>query len=502
MKLDDAYAASPLIVLALAGLVCLLAVSFSKRKARLAFALCALGLLAAIASLALAIPASPRALAGLLRMDGIAFFGIAIILASSLAIALVSTRPQPGSEGEGGEYYVLLLFAALGASVLAASASLVTVFLGLELLSVSLYALIAYRRENLEASKAAFMYLILASVASAFLLFGMALAYFSTGSLELSRMAGLAAYASGAASGAASGGALLAAAYAMMGVGFAFKLAVVPFHMWAPGVYEAASAPVTALIATASKVAMAIPLIRILAPACAGAPASPVVAWTVAALSGASMIVGNLLALREQRVKRMLAGSSIAQLGYILVALVVGGRYGAGAALFYLAAYSLATLAALACVAASSSGGREAGASEDFRGLASRRPLIAAVMTASLLSLAGMPLTAGFIGKFLLFSAGMGSGGPAPQALTATRILAFLLVLNSAASLFYYLRLLSTLYRRPLGTEAPASGSAPSAEPRTPLLAGASLALLGLAILVIGTLPGPLLDLLAGFVGR
>jgi NADH-quinone oxidoreductase subunit N len=492
MNLDQASAAAPLLALALSGIASLFAISFAKRKASAAFAVCAIGMAVAIsASFSLSLPLLPRRIWGLLSLDGLSFIGTTIILASGLAIALASRPYLERREGERGEYYVLLLFASLGASVLAASSSLATLFLGLELLSVSLYALVAYRREAEEGTKAAFTYLILASVASAFLLFGMALAYFQTGSLELSRVARAAAD--------GSGGPLMVAALAMMGVGFAFKLAVVPFHMWALEVYEGASAPVAALIATVSKVAMAIPLIRVLAPA-GGAAASSLV-WIIAALSGASMIAGNLLALREERVKRMLAGSSIAQLGYVLVALIAGGDYGTSSALFYLAAYSLSTLGAFACVAAISpslgdqavrTDTRRADAGrEDFRGLARRRPLVAAVMTASLLSLAGMPLTAGFVGKFMIFSAGVRVG-------TATRILVILLALNSAVSLFYYLRLMSLMYRRP-ETE---TGGAVVARPRGSFLAGIALALIALSILVLGTAPGPALSLISSLAGR
>ena len=505
MKPDDAYAAAPLIILALACIASLAAVSFAKRKARAAFAVCAIGMaLALVASFALSLPMMPRRIGDLLSMDGLSLVGTTIILASALAIAIVSRPYLARREGERGEYYALLLFASLGASVLAASSNMATLFLGLELLSVSLYALVAYRRERAEGSRAAFTYLILASVASAFLFFGMALAYYQTGSLELPRI--FVAAADG------SGGPLMIAALAMMGVGFAFKLAVAPFHMWALEVYEGASAPVTALIATVSKAAMAIPLIRFLAPpilATSGGEGAPSFVWIIALLSGASMIAGNLLALREERVKRMLAGSSIAQLGYILVALIAGGSYGASSALFYLAAYSLSTLGAFACVAAISPADEDASRS-DFRALATRRPLAATVMTVSLLSLAGMPLTAGFIGKFMLFSAGLGSGGPLAggRAGTATGILAVLLALNSGLSLFYYLRLLSLMYRGPAAEMPEAeksreeAGKAARIGPSRSLLAGSILALLGLSILVIGIAPGPLLGLISSLAGR
>jgi NADH-quinone oxidoreductase subunit N len=499
-------AAAPLVMLALSGIVSLLALSFAKRKAEVSFSVCAIGLvLAIVLSFALSLPMLPRQIEGLLSIDGLSFIGTEIILVSSLAIALASRPYLAGREGERGEYYVLLQFATLGASVLAASSNLASLFLGLELLSVSLYALVAYQRERPEGTRAAFTYLILASVASAFLLFGMALAYFQAGSLELSRITPT--FGSGPAdgSGMPEGTPLMIAAFAMMGVGFAFKLAVAPFHMWAPEVYEGAGAPVTSLIATVSKAAMAIPLIRVLAPrllsSASGGGASTCV-WIVAALSGASMIVGNLLALKEERVKRMLAGSSITQIGYILVALIAGGEYGVSAALFYLAAYSLSTLGAFACVAAvsASEGGSERGSTslEDFRGLASRRPLVAVAMTASLLSLAGMPLTVGFIGKFMLFSAGLRGGA-------ATCMLAILLALNSAVSLFYYLRLVSLMYRRPevkpvVATEGPSASGTVLASPRGSFLAGVMLALIGLSILLLGTAPGTVLSLISSLI--
>jgi NADH-quinone oxidoreductase subunit N len=486
MNLDNALAAAlaaaPLVVLSLTPLAALIVISFAKHKAAATFGVSAIGLAASLAALLTTLPRLPTQVAGLLSADGLSFIGTAIVLVTALAVTLGSRSYLSRREGERGDYYLLLLFAALGATVLASASNLATVFLGLELLSVSLYALVAYRRERVEGTKAAFTYLILASVASAFLLFGMALAYYQTGSLELASIT------QAAASG--SGGTLFAVALAMMGVGFAFKLAVAPFHMWALEVYEGASAPVAALIATMSKAAMALPLIRVLAPATADPAAPPSLVWIIAALAGASMVVGNLLALREERVKRMLAGSSIAQVGYVLVALAAGGSYGAGAAMFYLAAYSLATLGAFACVTVLSPQDRDAGSREDFRGLASRRPFVAAVMTASLLSLAGMPLTAGFIGKFMLFSSGLRAG-------LATQVLAVLLALNSALSLFYYLRLLSTMYRGG-GTAAAETAFAP----RLPLLAGLVLALVGLAILVLGTVPGPALSFLASLAGR
>jgi NADH-quinone oxidoreductase subunit N len=202
------------------------------------------------------------------------------------------------------------------------------------------------------------------------------------------------------------------------------------------------------------------------------------------------MIAGNLLALKEERVKRMLAGSSIAQVGYILVALLALSN-GTSAALFYLAAYCLATLGAFACVAAISPPGEDA-RREDFRALASRRPLVAGAMSASLLSLAGLPLTAGFIGKFLIFSA-LFRGG------TATLALAAILALNSALSIFYYLRLASLIYRRPEAGSEPVGVAL--VRPAGSSLAGVALALIVLSILALGTAPGPAISLIGSLAG-
>jgi NADH-quinone oxidoreductase subunit N len=441
----------------------------------------------------------------LVSFDGLSSFGVALSLVSALAVAIASRPYLARAEGERGEYYALLLFTTLGAATLASSASLATVFLGLELLSLGLYALVGYRRERGAGTKAAFTYLILASAASAFLLFGMGLAYFRVGGLDLARITRTIAD--------GTGGPLFGAGLAMMGAGFAFKLAIAPFHMWAPEVYEGADAPVAGLIASLSKAAMAVPLVRVLAPVTDGAHGA--LLWTLAAASAASMFAGNLIALREERVKRMLAGSSIAQLGYVLVALIAGGRSGASAALFYLAAYAIASLAAFGCVAAISGPGKDAGKRSDFRGLAGRRPFAAAAMTVALLSLAGMPLTAGFIGKYLLFSSGLGGSsgaGAGGGGLGATGILVILLAVNSAMSLFYYLRLVSVMYR---GTEpahgglSAASATAVASGEGTVAIAGEgsglaafALAALVAIILVLGLVPGPAMEFISSFAGR
>ncbi len=265
-------------------------------------------------------------------------------------------------------------------------------------MSVSLYALIGWRRESGIGTEAAIKYLVIAGASSAFLLFGMALFYADTGTMDLARLV----------EGGPGQSLLAPVGLGMMLVGIGFKLAVVPFHLWTPDVYDGAPAPVTGFIATVSKGAMVVVLARAFAPALVGTggvnglvresagAVSAAFPWVFAVIAGLSMFVGNILALRESNVKRILAYSSIAHLGYILVAFLAGGAEALRAIAFYLVAYFATTLGAFAAITELSGPDRDADSIEEYRGLAARRPWLAAALTAMLLSLAGLPLTAGF----------------------------------------------------------------------------------------------------------
>jgi NADH-quinone oxidoreductase subunit N len=414
---------------------------------------------------------APTPVPPLLLIDGHALFFIGLIIATAATVAVLAFDYLLRRDCDVEEFFLLLLFATLGSCVLASSTHFASLFLGLEILSVSLYAMVAYLRSSGRSLEAGVKYLILAAVSSAFLLFGMALVYAETGRLELGALL--------------AGGSLMGlAGFALIMVGVGFKLALAPFHMWIADVYEGAPAPVTAFVATASKAAVVALLLRLMATM--GTP-SPRITWFLALLAGVTIILGNLLALRQDNVKRLLAYSSIAHLGYLMIAVVAGGSSGAEAAAFYLAAYLPTTLVAFGIVTVLSSGERDRDRLSDYMGLGRSRPTAAILLTVSLLSLAGIPLTAGFIGKFLVLGSGIAAGWWS---------LALILVLGSVISIFYYLRVVVAMYMRP----AP-EGPPDHPGPPVPLVAGATLAVLLGVILWLGIWPGPFLEVVATAVG-
>jgi NADH-quinone oxidoreductase subunit N len=318
------------------------------------------------------------------------------------------------------------------------------------------------------ALEAGIKYLILASASAAFLLFGMALIYAAAGTMEFSRIREL--------SRSGSEFALLLPGIVLTVTGIGFKLGVVPFHLWAPDVYQGAPAPVAAFVATTSKSAMVALLLRYFY--LSGALQYRVVFLVFAIIAIASMCAGNLLALLQTNVKRILAYSSIAHFGYILVAFLAGGTMAIEAVSFYLVAYTVTLLAAFGIVTVLSGSERDADDLEDYRGLFWRRPVIAGVFTAALLSLAGIPATMGFLGKFYVLAAG---------AAAAAWPLIIVLVVTSVAGLFYYLRIVVALYSAP-----------PEDVPVQRVSRGAAFILVVLMILLIwiGVYPTPLLNLI------
>jgi NADH-quinone oxidoreductase subunit N len=474
----------PLVVLAAGSLVVLLVAAFT-RKLSAAFAVTLVTLVASLAGVGLVWTGVPFSVAGLLSFDRFVLFGLLLVIGATLFVAVSSWSYLRGRDDEGGDYFFLLLLSALGGCVLAASTAFASFFLGLELLSVSLYALIGWRRDRAAGTEAAIKYLVLAGTSSAFLLFGMALVYAATGSMDLFHLT------------IGGQGLLAPVGLGMMLVGIGFKLAVVPFHLWTPDVYDGAPAPVTGYIATVSKGATVIVLARIFAPALVGTgginglvtggAASAAFPWVLALIAALSMFAGNILALRESNVKRILAYSSIAHLGYILVAFLAGGSNALRAIAFYLVAYFATSLGAFAVISELSGKDRDADSIDDYRGLAARRPWMAAVMTAMLLSLAGLPLTAGFVGKFLILQAGAGA---------ELWTLAIILAVNGTISIFYYLKIVSAMFRGLTDAPAAAPGQA-MAVSKAPLLAACALALLTLAVVALGVYPSPLM----GFLG-
>ena len=385
-----------------------------------------------------------------------------------------------------GRVYVLTLIATLGAGTLVSSAHFASFFLGLEILSVALYGLIAYPARRPGAVEAGLKYLVLAATTAAFLVLGMALVYSVTGTLALGSLATFAAGVSGLQK------ALYITGLVLIFAGVGFKLAVVPFHMWTPDVYQGAPAPVAAFVATVSKGALFALLLRYAAQMDTAGSRPFFLVLTVVAF--ASMAVGNLLALMQQNIKRLLAYSSISHLGYLLVALLAGGALARTAVAFYLVAYSLTMVAAFGVVAALSERDREPESLEDYRGLGRRRPWLAGVFTLALLSLAGIPITAGFIGKFLLVDAGAGASRWA---------LVVVLVLTSTVGLFYYLRVIVIMYGKPSLSPAEVQGGPVPLSPGLPIgaLTATVLGFLSLALLFLGLYPRLLLDVIERIAG-
>lgn len=369
------------------------------------------------------------------------------------------------------EYYVLLLFATVGMMLMAGGEDLIVIFLGLELMSVSVYVLAGVDRRSARAAEAALKYFLLGAFASAFLLYGIALAYGATGTTNLSLIG-----AQVASLGLAQSP-LLLIGLALLLVGFGFKTAAVPFHMWAPDVYDGAPTPVTGFMATAVKAAAFVALARVLVEAFAATAA-----WhsIVTGLAVITMVIGNLVALAQRSLKRMLAYSSIAHAGYLLVAVSTGSPAGNAAVLFYLAAYGLTSIAAFALVAARGRGGESDLQIDDLAGLSGERPWLAFALAVCMLSLLGFPGTAGFIGKWYILLAVVAAG---------KGWLATVLVLTSLISAGYYLPVVMAMYMRP----APFANA--HASLRFSRLGLAALAVCIAAVIYFGVQPHRLLDL-------
>lgn len=463
-RFADLAALAPLLIL-LAASVGVMLLAAARPGHRRAAAATALALLLALASLPLAWQAAPRAVTGLVRIDAFALFCQGLILAAALASSLFAYAYLERAALRGEEFHILLLAATLGAAALVASTHFATFFLALELTGASLFALVAYPVREQRALEAGVKYLVLSGLSSALLLFGVALIYYQSGSLHFAPTAGDAPWP------------LAAAGHALLLAGLGFKLSLAPFHFWAPDVYEGAPAPAAGFLATVSKGAVAALLLRY--AEAAQLPASPPAAAMLETLAVLSIAVGNLLALRQENLKRLLAYSSIAHLGYLLAALVAGGPLGREAATGYLAAYVLANLGAFGVVAALSAPPRDAGSPDSYRGLFRTRPLLAAVLAAHLLSLAGMPLTVGFVGKFYLFAGGVAA---------ARWPLVAALALGSTVGLYFYLRVVAALYASPAPQlAAPAAGAGGGA---------LALGLLTLGLLGFGVYPEPALRLI------
>jgi len=368
---------------------------------------------------------------GMFISDGYAlFFKITFLIIAFLTILISMGYAQ--REGIGfGEYYALILFATLGMMLMAAGTHLIIIFLGLETMSISIYILAGMMREDRRSVEAALKYFLLGAFATGFLLYGIALIYGATGSLYLKDVA------SYIASKNLLRSPMLLMSLVFLTVGFGFKIASVPFHMWTPDVYEGAPTSITAFMATGVKAAGFSALVRVFFSALPSfRPDWTSIMWLIAV---ATMTVGNIVAISQTNIKRMLAYSSIAHAGYILVAFVAGNDLGASGILFYLMAYAFMNLGAFTVVILLGKKGEENTLISDYAGIGFKYPLLAAAMTIFLLSMAGIPPLGGFMAKFYVFSAAVKS---------KFYWLAILGVLNSAVSVYYYLRVTVVMYFR------------------------------------------------------
>jgi len=417
---------------------------------------------------------SDAVLHDMLAADGYALFlNLVILTAAALAI-LFSVEYTARTGLARGEYYTLLLLSTTGMMLMAAAINLMTIFLALEILSLALYVLVGLNRTEMRSAEAAMKYLLLGAFASGFLLYGMAMIYGQAGTTSL---AGVHDYV------LSLGGdipTLLLLGTGLMIVGFGFKVALVPFQMWTPDVYEGAPTSVTAFMSVGAKAAGFAALGRVALYALGDLQGDWV--WVLAVLAALTMTVGNLAALRQSNLKRMLAYSSIAHAGYILVGLAAGSESGVSAVLFYLFSYAFMNVGAFAIVIAVGKFGNSAEPGEtldDFAGLAARKPGLAVAMALFMLSLAGVPPLVGFMGKLYVF-------GAAVQA--DLTWLAIFGVINSVISAYYYLRVVVFMYMR----EAQETEEMPA--PVCPAL-GVGVALAGVAVVLLGLWPAAILNL-------
>lgn len=386
-----------------------------------------------------------------------------------LLTILLSMGYLDASMPDQGEYYSLILFATLGMMLMAAGGDLIVIFLGLETLSLALYILCGFHKGELRSNESALKYLLLGAFASGFFLYGIALIYGATGTTVLRRIAGVLV-------DGRSPGFLPLIGCGLLLVGFGFKVASVPFHMWMPDVYEGAPTSVTAFMIAGTKAAAFAAFLKVFFLALPGLH----VRWAgvVWVLSALTMVLGNLVALVQDNIKRMLAYSSIAHAGYALVAFMAGGPSGASSILFYLVAYALMNLGAFAVIIALQGRGPERFSLDDYAGLGFVRPILTACMALFMFSLAGIPPTAGFMGKLYIFSAAVEAHYPG---------LAVIGVLSSVVSAFFYLRVIVVMYM----------GEPVVGRPRLPVPAAAvwAVAFAALGTLQFGLFPAKLLDL-------
>jgi NADH-quinone oxidoreductase subunit N len=464
----------PHVILAAGTVIVLIATSVFRRQAAVLF-LAGLTLTCSLLSLGGIVPRLPAPCTGLFFFDGISAFSSGLVLFAALCTIILANPYLKRQTLPAGEFAVLLMLTTLGGLVLIASSHFASLILGVELVGIPLVAMSAYNRHRPRGIEAGFKYLVLSGVSSGFLLFGIALLYAGSGSLLFGPAVASFRNLSAQTPVHHLGVALLIA-------GLGFKLGLVPFHVWIPDVYEGAPAPVTIVAATVSKAAVITVLLRLFPPSVIENDHYLFILFAAVAI--ASMTLGNLLALGQTSIKRMLAYSTIAHNGYLLVAFLSGGPLAQTAILLYLFFTVVTSLAAFGVVSLLSGEKTDADDLDGYTGLAWRKPGIALVLSAAVLSLLGIPLFAGFIVKFSLVAAGMASMHLVP-------VLA--LVINTGVSAYYYLRVIMTMYSGPYGAQDTMQWPA---DHRLPIFGVVVVALQAVLLVGVGTAPQFLLRLI------
>ena len=456
----------PEIVLTIFGMIVMVldAAAEERRIEKTLGAVALIGSLAAIAATLVQSRNPGFAFWNMVQVDSFSVFFHFLVAAVTAVVILTSFEYMEVQQIRAGEYYALILFGAVGMSLMSSAVELVLIFIALEISSISTYVLAGFRRRAAISSESSVKYFLLGSFATAFFLYGVALMFGATGSTNISTIGDV-----------LRSGQIPLLAYAgvaLMFVGLGFKVAAAPFHVWTPDVYEGAPSPVVGFMSTAPKAAAFAVLLRVMFEA--HAPGRIGLIWAVAALS---MTIGNLGALVQNNIKRLLAYSSIAHAGYLLVAYAALPNNGIPAAMFYVASYAAMNVGAFAVISHFGNAGERYVTLEDYSGLGRRSPLLAATLTIFLLSLIGIPITGGFFAKFYVFSA----------ALQANLVgLVIIGVLNSAVGAYYYLRIIVVMYMREPQQEVPVA--------RIPLGLGAALAISLVATIYLGVLPGRVLE--------
>lgn len=436
------WSITPIIIITIAAIFILLADVFARNtfKQSLGYICYVIVIVTGVVTYA-QIGQNTYSFSGMFVVDNYSVFFSLIFLFSTAIVILMSDQYLKQEGVNYGEYYTLILFATVGMMLMAGGADLLTIFLGLEIMSISLYVLAGYRRDNMRSNEASLKYFLLGAFATGFLLYGIAMLYGATGTTNIK---GIAVFLS---KNPALSNPMVVAGSSLLIIGLGFKVACVPFHKWAPDVYEGAATPVTAFMSAGPKAAALAAFMRVFLVSLPGVEQKwSVILWVLAVLT---MTVGNLVAISQTNIKRMLAYSSIAHAGYALIAIIVGGRSGIASLLFYMLAYSFMNLGAFAVIIVLGKKGEENSNIEDLSGLGYKHPLLAVTMCVFMFSLAGIPPLVGFMGKFYIFSSAIKSG---------FLVLTIIGVVNSVISVYYYLRVTVVMYmKKPIREFAPLS---------------------------------------------